>query len=124
MGRVLIRFRLVFSLLFPLIFAAVLILRPEIASGGAAKGLSLCFSVLIPSLFPFFICSNLISELRFGERLGQKLQGIMEVRIFRILAEPVMEKKMEQMTMAASRISELRRMFVSRLAMICPCSAS
>ena len=77
MGRVLIRFRLVFSLLFPLIFAAVLILRPEIASGGAAKGLSLCFSVLIPSLFPFFICSNLISELRFGERLGQKLQGIM-----------------------------------------------
>ena len=48
----------------------------------------------------------------------------MDVMIFRIRPELTMEKKTEKIRIAASRITELRRMFVSRSAISCPCSAS
>ena len=43
--------------------AAALLLHPEIASGAVVQGLRLCGSVILPSLFPFFVCANLLTEL-------------------------------------------------------------
>ena len=43
--------------------AAALLLHPEIASGAVVQGLRLCGSVIVPSLFPFFVCANLLTEL-------------------------------------------------------------
>ena len=37
-----------------------LILAPTEAMEGAKTGLTLCFNVIIPSLFPFFVLSSLL----------------------------------------------------------------
>lgn len=44
----------------------ILILDTKTAISGAADGLSLCIRVLIPSLFPFFILSVLLTDLLAG----------------------------------------------------------
>lgn len=44
------------------------------ASEGARQGLSLCANTLAPSLFPFFVLSNLLSALGLPDLLGQKLE--------------------------------------------------
>lgn len=68
------------TFLFPSLSAgAVLILLlifPKEAASGALKGLSLCAGVLIPSLFPFMVCSALISALGLPQRLGQRLTPV------------------------------------------------
>ena len=43
--------------------AAALLLHPEVASGAVVEGLRLCGSVILPSLFPFFVCAALMTEL-------------------------------------------------------------
>ena len=37
----------------------VLIALPQTAAEGVRSGLTLCGQVILPSLFPFFVCSNL-----------------------------------------------------------------
>ena len=44
------------------IFAALLIF-PDAAADAVRSGLEMCAGVIIPSLFPFFIATNLINEL-------------------------------------------------------------
>ena len=51
-----------------------LLLFPEAARSGAAAGLEMCARLIIPSLFPFFVASMLLSELGFAE-LGGRLFG-------------------------------------------------
>jgi len=63
--------------LVPVSFAAALILIPETAAAAAADGLRLCGRVLIPSLFPFFVCSNLLVELGVCARLGRRMEPVM-----------------------------------------------
>ena len=46
-----------------LCFAAALIAAPGQAAEGARSGLQLCFNVIIPSLFPFFVLSSLVVDL-------------------------------------------------------------
>ena len=43
--------------------AAALLLHPERASAAVVQGLRLCGSVILPSLFPFFVCAALMTEL-------------------------------------------------------------
>lgn len=48
-------------LLIGTLFCLLLIMRnPEIAVAGVGKGLSLCFSGVIPSLFPFMVISEIV----------------------------------------------------------------
>lgn len=52
-----------------LIGMLLLILDTETAVSGARDGLELCLSVLIPSLFPFFILSTIVSSMLIGKRI-------------------------------------------------------
>jgi len=53
------------------------------AAEGARQGLSLCGNTLAPSLFPFFVLSNLLSALGLPDLLGQKLEPLAR-RMFRV----------------------------------------
>ena len=55
-----------------------LILRPQDAGNAARETLALCAKVVIPSLFPFFVCGNLLCSLRLLEPLERKLQPVMQ----------------------------------------------
>ena len=55
-----------------------LIVRPADASLAAAKALSLCAKVIVPSLFPFFVCANLFCALHLTQPLERALSGIMQ----------------------------------------------
>ena len=68
------------------IFAALLIF-PKAAAEAVKDGLIMCGQVIIPSLFPFFIATNLLNELGasklisnalapFGARLGISGPGV------------------------------------------------
>lgn len=52
------------------------------AAEGARQGLSLCGNTLAPSLFPFFVLSNLLSALGLPDLLGRKLEPVAR-RLFR-----------------------------------------
>ena len=57
---------------------AGLLIYPSMSVSAAGEGVELCFNVLIPSLFPFFVISNLTVELRLADRLGRALSPVME----------------------------------------------
>ena len=44
-----------------------LMLYPQPAMEAARSGLRLCYNVIIPSLFPFFVLSSLVVELGLAE---------------------------------------------------------
>ena len=56
---------------------AALLLFPGEAMAAARDGLTLCFNVIIPSLFPFFVLSALVVELGFASCLGRALEKFM-----------------------------------------------
>lgn len=60
-----------------------LILAPTKAMEGAKTGLTLCFNVIIPSLFPFFVLSSLLVELGLAAYLGRALEPVMRP-LFRV----------------------------------------
>lgn len=47
---------------FLLIYLCLLFIFPEASSKGVKEGLRLCSSVLIPSLYPFLVCSSLFAK--------------------------------------------------------------
>ena len=64
------------------IFSAIIVLIGLIAvptqcMEAAGRGLNLCQTVIIPSLFPFFVCSKLLIQLGFVAILGKKCGFIM-----------------------------------------------
>ncbi|MBU5436322.1 nucleoside recognition domain-containing protein [Pseudoflavonifractor sp. MSJ-37] len=63
--------------------ALALLLYPTEAMEGAKQGLRLCYNVIIPSLFPFFVLSALVVELGLAAGLGRMLEGIMRP-LFRV----------------------------------------
>lgn len=63
--------------------AAALIMAPGEAMEGAKSGLSLCFNVIVPSLFPFFILSSLVVDLGLAAQLGRLMEKIMRP-VFRV----------------------------------------
>ena len=50
----------------------VLIALPQTAAEGVRSGLTLCGQVILPSLFPFFVCSNLFVLLGFSARVSAR----------------------------------------------------
>lgn len=66
-----------------LVFAAALVAAPQQAVEGAKNGLALCFNVIVPSLFPFFVLSSLVVDLGLAAYLGRGLEGVMRP-LFRV----------------------------------------
>lgn len=58
-------------------FGALLLLYPQEAASAAREGLRLCFELIIPSLFPFFVLSSLLVSLGFAALLGRCLRGVL-----------------------------------------------
>ncbi len=57
--------------------ALALICWPQEVSGAVQEGLKLCYNVIIPSLFPFFILTSLVISLGLAGYLGRLLEPIM-----------------------------------------------
>ena len=66
-----------------LIATAALVISPGEAINGAKDGLALCFNVIVPSLFPFFILTSLVISLGLAGYLGRLLEPIMRP-VFRV----------------------------------------
>ena len=66
-----------------LLATAGLVAAPEEAIAGAKDGLLLCFNVIVPSLFPFFVLSSLVVDLGLAAYLGRALEGLMRP-LFRV----------------------------------------
>ena len=66
-----------------LLATAGLVAAPEEAIAGAKDGLLLCFNVIVPSLFPFFVLSSLVVDLGLAAYLGRTLEGLMRP-LFRV----------------------------------------
>ena len=50
---------------------------PQEAMEAAREGLRLCYNVILPSLFPFFVLSALVVDLGLAGYIGRALDGIM-----------------------------------------------
>ena len=66
-----------------LIATAGLIAAPAESIAGARDGLTLCFNVIVPSLFPFFVLSSLVVDLGLAAYLGRAMEGLMRP-LFRV----------------------------------------
>ena len=58
-------------ILFGLVFA------PDLSMKAASNGIALCLSVVVPSLFPFFICSKILIKNGFAEKVSKPLHFLM-----------------------------------------------
>ena len=56
---------------------AALICYPTQSMEAGQQGLQLCFNVIIPSLFPFFVLSSLVVELGMARYLGRAVERLM-----------------------------------------------
>ncbi|MFR3079302.1 MAG: nucleoside recognition domain-containing protein [Intestinimonas butyriciproducens] len=54
-----------------------LMLYPQDSMSAAREGLMLCYNVIIPSLFPFFVLSALVVDLGLAGYIGRALEGFM-----------------------------------------------
>lgn len=54
-----------------------LMLYPQDSMSAAREGLKLCYNVIIPSLFPFFVLSALVVDLGLAGYIGRALEGLM-----------------------------------------------
>lgn len=66
-----------FTMLVLLGFATLLLLYPQESAAAARDGLTICFTLIIPSLFPFFVLSSLLVSLGFATLLGKCMKGFM-----------------------------------------------
>jgi len=66
-----------------LLATAGLVAAPDQAIAGAKDGLTLCFNVIVPSLFPFFVLSSLVVDLGLAAYLGRAMEGLMRP-LFRV----------------------------------------
>lgn len=66
-----------FPMLMVLCFGALLLIYPEESSLGVRAGLMICYDLIIPSLFPFFVLSSLLVSLGFATLLGNSLRKCM-----------------------------------------------
>ena len=64
------------SLLAAVLIFAALVIYPSQALTAAANGISLCGRLIIPTLFPFFVATVLLSELGFAAHLGRLLSPV------------------------------------------------
>ena len=67
--------RKLFQALALLAALVLLIALPQVAADGVRSALTLCGRVILPSLFPFFVCSNLFLLLGFSTRFSARFGG-------------------------------------------------
>lgn len=60
-----------------IVFVFVLVIFPDISVSSALKGINLWFNIVFPSLFPFFVASELINSTGFVRVAGRLLEPIM-----------------------------------------------
>ena len=72
--------------LSPAFLAILFVIFPETVSNAAGEALSLCVHTLVPSLFPFFVCANILLSLGVAEKTGVLFSGLTR-RLFRIGGE-------------------------------------
>ena len=60
-----------------------LVFWPQEAMEAAREGLRLCYNVILPSLFPFFVLSALVVDLGLAGYIGRALEGLMRP-LFRV----------------------------------------
>lgn len=65
----------IFQTLTLLAAFVLLIVLPQVAADGVRSALTLCGRVILPSLFPFFVCSNLFLLLGYSARLSVRFEG-------------------------------------------------
>lgn len=65
------------TLVLILSFGAMLLMYPMESCTGAKEGLMICFNLIIPSLFPFFVLSSLLISLGYAAQLGSHLKQVM-----------------------------------------------
>ncbi|MEE1042621.1 MAG: hypothetical protein UH854_01520, partial [Clostridia bacterium] len=65
------------STLLTLYILIGLVLMPQICMGAAVNGINLCLGVVVPSLFPFFICSKILVKNGFAQMVSKPLHFIM-----------------------------------------------
>lgn len=70
----LLKFMFIILVLYLTIF---LVLFPKSALSAANNAINLCLGTIIPSLFPFFVCSGLLSVLGFSSLCSRFLSPIM-----------------------------------------------
>lgn len=83
---------------------------PQISLDSAYKGLSTWFNVVIPSLFPFFIVSEILISIGFVKFIGKALQRIMKP-LFNVRGEgafPFCMSIISGYPMGAKIVSDLR----------------
>ncbi len=59
------------------LFALLIALFPEEAASGAGEALLLCGNSLIPSLFPYMVCANLLTSYGVADILSRRLNKVM-----------------------------------------------
>lgn len=60
-----------------ILFAAMILINPSGAGEAAKSALVTCANTVIPSLFPFFVCSRMLVELGAAKRLSKLLSPVM-----------------------------------------------
>lgn len=65
------------TMLLLLGFGILLLMFPQESATAAREGLTICFTLIIPSLFPFFVLSSLLVSLGFASLLGKCMKGLM-----------------------------------------------
>ena len=60
------------------LFAAGILINPHCASVSAKDALVSCVNSVIPSLFPFFVCSKMLIEMGAAENLGRFFSPVMK----------------------------------------------
>ncbi len=63
---------------FLLFITFLIILNPESSVNYALNGLGICYEVIIPSLFPFFVCSGLLIYSGFCGTLARLMRPVMK----------------------------------------------
>ena len=68
----------IFTYFFVLLLTFLLIINPEKSVIYAKNGLNLCTDIIIPSLFPFFVCSGLLIYSGFCEVIAKLFSPVMK----------------------------------------------
>ena len=63
-----------FMVLGSVFFAGMLLSWPNAASTGISRGLSICSSLIIPSLFPFLVLAGFTTKSGVGHAIGRRLE--------------------------------------------------
>lgn len=77
------RFGFFFTAVAAVGFSVIFLLEPSVIIDGLRKGLNICGSSVIPSLFPFIVLSDFVVRSDFSSIIGQKLSPFTE-KFFRL----------------------------------------